>query len=55
MSRVAVLGAGISGHTAEFLRKWLGKPDEVMVISPQPEYNWIPSDVWVGIGLLQGW
>ncbi len=54
MSRVVVLGAGISGHTAAaFLRKWLGKNDEVVVVSPQPDYNWIPSNIWVGVGLLR--
>ncbi len=54
MSRVIVLGAGISGHTAAaFLRKWLGRNDEVVVISPQPTYNWIPSNIWVGVGLMK--
>ncbi len=53
MARVVVLGAGISGHTAAaFLRKWLGKNDEVTVVSPLPHYNWIPSNIWVGVGLL---
>jgi len=54
MARVVVLGAGISGHTAAaFLRKWLGKNDEVVVVSPQPDYNWIPSNIWVGVGLMK--
>jgi sulfide:quinone oxidoreductase len=54
MARVVVLGAGISGHTAAaYLRKWLGRNDEVTVVSPQPEYNWIPSNIWVGVGLLR--
>ena len=54
MSRVVVLGAGISGHTsASFLRKWLGQNHEVVVISPQPTYNWIPSNIWVGVGLMR--
>ncbi len=54
MARVVVLGAGVAGHTAAaFLRKWLGKGDQVAVISPQPDYNWIPSNIWVGVGLLQ--
>lgn len=54
MARVVVLGAGVAGHTAAaFLRKWLGKKDEVVVVSPQPTYNWIPSNIWVGVGLLR--
>lgn len=53
MSRVVVLGAGIAGHTAaSFLRKWLGTADEVVVISPKATYNWIPSNIWVGVGLM---
>ncbi|MGE3275536.1 MAG: NAD(P)/FAD-dependent oxidoreductase [Vicinamibacterales bacterium] len=53
MARVVVLGAGVSGHTAAaFLRKWLPRRDEVVVISPQPSYNWIPSNIWVGVGLM---
>jgi sulfide:quinone oxidoreductase len=54
MSRVVVLGAGISGHTAAaFLRRWLNKNDEVVVVSPQPTYNWIPSNIWGGVGLMR--
>ncbi len=54
MARVVVLGAGVAGHTAAaFLRKWLSKKDEVIVVSPQPTYNWIPSNIWVGVGLLR--
>jgi sulfide:quinone oxidoreductase len=54
MSRIVVLGAGVSGHTsAAFLRKWLGHDHEVVVISPQPSYNWIPSNIWVGVGLMR--
>ena len=53
MSRVVVLGAGISGHTAAaFLRKWLGWGHDVVVVSPRPTYNWIPSNIWVGVGLM---
>lgn len=53
MSRVVVLGAGVSGHTAaSFLRKWLGRDHQVVVISPKPDYNWIPSNIWVGVGLM---
>jgi sulfide:quinone oxidoreductase len=54
MARLVVLGAGISGHTAAaFLRKWLGQSHDVVVVSPLPDYNWIPSNIWVGVGLLQ--
>jgi sulfide:quinone oxidoreductase len=54
MAKVIVLGAGISGHTASaFLRKWLNHRHEVIVISPQPTYNWIPSNIWVGVGKMQ--
>lgn len=54
MARVVVLGAGVSGHTAAaFLRKWLGRQHEVTVVSPNADYNWIPSNIWVGVGLLK--
>ena len=53
MSRVVILGAGISGHTAAaFARKWLGGDDTVTVVSPNETYNWIPSNIWVGVGLM---
>jgi len=54
MARIVVLGAGVAGHTASaFLRKWLPKRDEVVAVSPMAEYNWIPSNIWVGVGLLR--
>jgi sulfide:quinone oxidoreductase len=53
MARAVVLGAGVAGHTAAaFLHKWLGKNDEVVVVSPLATYNWIPSNIWVGVGLM---
>jgi len=53
MARVVVLGAGISGHTAALhLRKRLKKPHEVVVVSPNADYNWIPSNIWVGVGRM---
>ncbi|MCE1228420.1 MAG: NAD(P)/FAD-dependent oxidoreductase [Firmicutes bacterium] len=52
--RVVVLGAGVAGHTAAaFLKRWLGDEAEIEVISPRPDYNWIPSNIWVGVGLLR--
>ena len=54
MSRVVVLGAGIAGHTAAaFARKWLGSEHTVTVVSPRPDYNWVPSNIWVGVGLMK--
>jgi sulfide:quinone oxidoreductase len=54
MSRVVVLGAGIAGHTAaSYLRKWLGKSHEVVVVSPSPDYNWVPSNIWLGLGVME--
>ncbi|MBE0491851.1 MAG: FAD-dependent oxidoreductase [Sulfurospirillum sp.] len=51
MARVLVLGGGISGHTAAtFLKKWLGRSHEVVVVTPNSKWNWIPSNVWVGVG-----
>ncbi len=54
MTRLVVLGAGISGHTAaSFARSWLRREDTVTVVSPKPDYNWIPSNIWVGVGLMR--
>jgi sulfide:quinone oxidoreductase len=51
--KILVLGAGISGHTAAaFLKKKLGKKHEVIVVSPSQYYQWIPSNIWVGVGRM---
>jgi sulfide:quinone oxidoreductase len=51
MARILILGAGISGHTAaRYLGKWVGKQHDVIVVSPNPKWNWIPSNIWVGVG-----
>ena len=53
MSRVVVLGAGVAGHTAAaYLRTWLSHPHEVVVVSPKAYYNWVPSNIWLGLGLM---
>ena len=53
MAKVVVLGAGVSGHTAALvLRRKLGKEHEVVVVSPNRRWNWIPSNIWVGVGLM---
>jgi hypothetical protein len=52
MSRVVVLGAGISGHTAAaFLRKWLGRDDEVISRFSNPLFHWFT--LFVGLNLFQ--
>lgn len=54
MAKVVVLGAGISGHTAAlYLKKILGKKHEVVVVSPNSNYQWVPSNIWVGVGLME--
>ncbi len=51
MARVVIMGAGVSGHTAaSFLQNWIGKEHEVVVITPNSKWNWIPSNIWVGVG-----
>ncbi|MCC5813380.1 MAG: FAD-dependent oxidoreductase [Leptospira sp.] len=55
MAKIVVLGAGISGNTAAMYSKALAhKNDEVIVISPNSKWNWIPSNIWVGVGLMTG-
>jgi sulfide:quinone oxidoreductase len=51
--KVVILGAGISGHTAvSYLVKNLGCKHEIIVISPSKYYQWIPSNIWVGVGRM---
>jgi sulfide:quinone oxidoreductase len=53
MARVVVLGAGVSGHTAAlYLKRKLGRAHEVLVVSPNSKWNWIPSNIWVGVGKM---
>ncbi|MEN8187664.1 MAG: FAD/NAD(P)-binding oxidoreductase [Bacteroidota bacterium] len=54
MAKVVVLGAGISGHTAvSYLKRELGKKHEIVIVSPNSNYQWIPSNIWVGVGLMK--
>lgn len=54
MARIVILGAGVSGHTtASFLGKWLGKKHKVSVVSPNKNWNWVPSNIWVGVGDME--
>jgi len=53
MARLVIMGGGVSGHTAAtFARKWLGKEHEVVVVTPNSNWNWIPSNIWVGVGQM---
>lgn len=60
MTDIVVLGAGISGHTAALHlarmlgRRRLGREHTVTVVSPGSHWNWIPSNIWVGVGKLKG-
>lgn len=54
MSRLVVLGAGIAGHTAAMHAKHrLGDAHDVVVVSPNRQWNWIPSNIWVGTGYMR--
>ncbi len=54
MATALVLGAGISGHTAAlYLKRLLGKKHKVIVVSPNSNYQWVPSNIWVGVGLMK--
>jgi sulfide:quinone oxidoreductase len=54
MAKILILGAGIAGHTAaSHLRRKLSKEHEVLVVSPNRNYQWVPSNIWVGIGRMK--
>ena len=54
MARVVILGGGIAGHTAALhLSRMLKRPHEVVVVTPNSKWNWIPSNIWVGVGKMK--
>lgn len=54
MANIVVLGAGISGHTAAMhVRRLTGKKHNVTVISPNRNFQWVPSNIWVGVGRMK--
>jgi len=56
MAKVLILGAGISGHTAALVAKRkLGKQHEVVIVSPNSNYQWVPSNIWIGVGLMKSY
>lgn len=54
MARLVILGAGIAGQTAALhANRRLSSKHEVVVISPNSKWNWIPSNIWVGVGAMK--
>ena len=55
MARVVILGAGVAGHAAasHLSRYIIDKGHEVVVVSPNSQWNWIPSNIWVGVGHMK--
>ncbi len=52
--KVLVIGAGISGHTAALnLKRKLKNQAEIIVVSPNKNYQWVPSNIWVGTGHMK--
>ena len=53
MAKVVIMGAGVAGHTAALhAKRLLGKKHEIVVVAPNSKYNWIPSNIWVGVGKM---
>lgn len=53
MADVLVLGAGVAEHTAALhLSRLLPRGHTVTVVSPNSHWNWIPSNIWVGVGQM---
>lgn len=54
MAQIVVLGAGIAGHTASMIlaRELKNTEHQVVVVSPKPTWNWVPSNIWVGTGSM---
>jgi len=53
MARLLIMGAGVSGHTSALhAHRKLKGDHEVIVVSPNSKWNWIPSNIWVGVGFM---
>ena len=51
MARVVIMGAGVAGHgAATILGDAIGAQHEVIVVAPNSNWNYIPSNIWVGTG-----
>jgi len=54
MAKVVVIGAGFAGNTAAlYLGQKLGKQHEVTMINRLDYFGYVPSWVWVGIGIMK--
>jgi sulfide:quinone oxidoreductase len=54
MAKIVILGAGIAGHAAAtHLKRKLSKEHEILVVSPNRNYQWVPSNIWVGVGRMK--
>lgn len=55
MAKIVIIGAGISGHVAaSHLQFRLSKKrHEIVMISPNSNYQWVPSNIWVGVGRMK--
>lgn len=54
MATLLILGAGIAGQTAALhARRKLKSKHDVVVVSPNSKWNWIPSNIWVGTGYMK--
>lgn len=54
MARILILGAGVAGHTAaQHAKRLLGNKHEITVVSPNSQWNWIPSNIRVGVGRMK--
>jgi sulfide:quinone oxidoreductase len=52
MARVVVIGAGLGGLPAAYeIRHTLPSEHQVMLISNQPKFTFVPSLPWIGLGL----
>lgn len=53
MARILILGAGVAGHTAaQHAKRLLGNKHQITVVTPNSKWNWIPSNIWVGVGKM---
>ncbi|MDM8528438.1 FAD-dependent oxidoreductase [Anaerolineales bacterium HSG24] len=51
MMKVAIIGAGFSGHTAAmYIGSALGKDHDITVINMSDRFLYVPSLVWAGVG-----